>query len=210
MLSWKKTIKHQKLYLVPTFFTKNLIIKNDYFHKMRLKYGLDLYRKISNGVHTKPNTMINNISGFGNWYAYWQKLILPYRISAMDEPKKIPPFKNKEDTLACPNCGFPVRHDDKTCLFCRSKLKSNGWRLFYYFLRYFQHILRQRPPKRGKSLRYHQYFKYFAFLVTGIILTLVGSYLFIASMLSSHFSNWIISLFFLFYGICTLKTLFKK
>lgn len=128
----------------------------------------------------------------------------------MDEQKKIPPFKKKEDTLSCPNCGFPVRHDDKSCLFCQTQLQATGWRLFYYFLRYFQHILWQRPSKRGKNSRYHQYFKYFAFLVVGIILTLVGGYLFIASMLSSHFSNWIISLFFLFYGIYALKSLFKK
>jgi hypothetical protein len=41
-------------------------------------------------------------------------------------------------------------------------------------------------------------------------LTLGGGYLFIISMLSNDFSNWIISLLFLVYGIYTLKTLLYR
>jgi hypothetical protein len=41
-------------------------------------------------------------------------------------------------------------------------------------------------------------------------LTLIGGYLFIVSMLSNNFSNWIISLLFLVYGIYTLKTLLYR
>lgn len=132
----------------------------------------------------------------------------------MDEQKKSPSLNKKTDFQSCPNCGFPIRYDDKACMYCQTQFQITGWRLYHYFLRYslryFQQFRWRRRQKRRKSLKFLRYFKYFAFLGAGIALTLIGGYLFIESMLSNDFSNWIISLFFLCYGIYTLKTLYKK
>lgn len=129
----------------------------------------------------------------------------------MDEQKKPLSLNNRTDTLSCPNCNFPIRSNDKVCMFCHTPLHSTSWGLYHYFIRYFQHLRWRWRLKRRKSSKSIQYFKYFAFLGLGFVLTLAGGYLFFVSMFSNDFSDWIISLFLLFYGIYTLKTLlFRK
>lgn len=135
----------------------------------------------------------------------------------MDEQKEPLSINNQSNMLSCPKCNFPVRSDDTKCMYCKTSLKPTGWRLYYYyFSRYFQQMLwRQRLKKRksgrGKQkIKSAEFLKYIAFLGLGVFLTLVGGYLFIVSMLSNNFSNWIISLLFLVYGIYTLKTIFYK
>ena len=136
----------------------------------------------------------------------------------MDEPKEPLSINNETNMLSCPKCNFPVRSEDTKCMYCKTPLQPTGWKLYYYyFQRYFQQMLWRQRLKRRKSGRGRQnvksiqYFKYFALFSLGVLLTLGGGYLFIISMLSNDFSNWIISLLFLIYGIYTLKTLlFRK
>ena len=135
----------------------------------------------------------------------------------MDEQKEPLSINNQPNMLSCPKCNFPVRYEDTKCMFCKTSLQPTGWRLYYhYFRRYFQQMLWRQRLKRRKGGRGRQkiqsakYFKYFAFLCLGAFLTLIGGYLFIVSMLSNNFSNWIISLLFLIYGIYTLKTLLYR
>lgn len=133
----------------------------------------------------------------------------------MDEKKKPLSINNQPNLLSCPKCDFPVRSEDTKCMFCKTSLQPTGWKLYYYFFRrYFQQMLWRQRLKRKRSGRQSvkpaQCFKYFAFLGLGIFLTLIGGYLFFVSMLSNNFSNWIISLLFLFYGIYTLKILLYR
>lgn len=127
----------------------------------------------------------------------------------MDERKEPLSLNNRTDTRSCPSCNFPVRSNDKICMFCHTPLQATGREgVYHYFLRYFQQLRwRWRLKKRRKSSKSIQYFKYFTFLGLGFVLTMVGGYLFFVSMFSNDFSDWLISLFFLFYGIYTLRTL---
>lgn len=138
------------------------------------------------------------------------KKIYYFKIKHMDNRKK-PLSKNSRTYLqSCPRCNFPIRSDDTTCMYCHTPIQQTKKGLYLYCLRYFQQLQWRWRLKRKKSSKSIQYFKYFAFLALGIGLTLVGGYLFIVSMLSNNFSNWIISFLFLFYGIYTLKTLVYK
>lgn len=128
-----------------------------------------------------------------------------------DEKEEPLSFDKQAKIPSCPNCNFPIRRDDKKCMYCNTPLQTTGWKLHHYFIRYLQQLQwRWRLKKVNKSPRYISYFKYFAFLGIGVALTGVGGYLFFVSMLSNNFSSWVISLLFLFYGIYTLKTLFFK
>ena len=128
----------------------------------------------------------------------------------MDEQKKSPHLNKRADLRSCHNCGFPLRSDDKVCMFCRTKIQPTEEGFFRLLIRYFQQFQWGLPLNRKFGLRILPYLKYFAFLTVGILLTLVGGYMFYISTLTKSFSNWIISLLFLLPGIYTLKNLFRK
>ncbi len=128
----------------------------------------------------------------------------------MDEQKKSPHLNNRSDLRSCHNCGFPLRSDDKVCMFCRAQLQPTEEGYLHLIFRYFQQFQWGLRLNRKTGLRFIPYLKYFAFLGVGILLTLVGGYMFYISTLTKSFSNCMISLLFLLPGIYTLKTLYRK
>lgn len=127
----------------------------------------------------------------------------------MEEQKEPLSLNKKSYTHSCPKCNLPVRVNDKKCMYCNAPLKQNRWGFFLFLRQYFQWLQWRLRLNKRKS-REFKYLKFSAFFGVGITLTLIGGYLFAVSIFSNDFSNWIISLLFLFYGIYTLKTLFLK
>ncbi len=147
------------------------------------------------------------------------KIELPlyfFIVSPMDEQKEPLSINNGPNMLSCPRCSFPIRSEDDTCMYCNEPLRPTGWRLYYFYCRrYFQQLqwrrrVKNRAGRRKQLPKSNQYIKYFALLGVGVVLTLIGGYMLVNSVLSNDFSQGVISLLFLFYGIYTLKTLLVR
>lgn len=136
----------------------------------------------------------------------------------MDRPKKEPiPLNQRQDFKICLNCGLPNRNTDPRCMYCQASLKEDtglfSWlRQTYYVLRWKWDLKQKQEtfPQASKPVYAMHSLKAVGFFVLGAVLSGVGLYLFIYSVANSSFSNCIISLLFLGYGIFTLKTLFYQ
>ena len=134
----------------------------------------------------------------------------------MDKPKKEPIILNPErqQHRLCLNCGFPNRQSDTSCMYCQSSLAEETglipWiRQTYYILRWRWQLKQKREnlqvekPEMG-------WIRHLGFFLLGVILSAVGLYFFSHSLTQSSFSNALIAVLFLLYGVLTIKNLFSK
>lgn len=132
----------------------------------------------------------------------------------MDKPKKEPiALHNRQDYRLCLNCGFPNRQADTHCMYCSASLVEDtgffAWvRQTYYILRWRYQLRQKREDlKRGGGVGWVKGLGYF-FL--GIFLSMGGVYFFSTSLAENSFSNGLIALLLLGYGVFTLRGVFRK
>lgn len=132
----------------------------------------------------------------------------------MDKPKKEPiALHNRQDYRLCLNCGFPNRQADTHCMYCATSLVEDtgffSWlKQTYYILRW-RYQLRQKREnlKRSGGLSFGKGVGYFCL---GLFLSFAGVYFFSNSLAENSFSNGLIALLLLGYGVFTLRGLFRK
>ncbi len=111
----------------------------------------------------------------------------------------------------CPNCGFPNKNTDTKCCYCETlinhptSLPPGKW-----FKWFFAHLKWNWKLKIIRAKKSTNALGKVAGALVGLALCIVGSFLFTSSVLTKNFSNGILSLFFLLYGVFTLKNLLKK
>ena len=102
--------------------------------------------------------------------------------------------------LLCWKCSFPNKVGDRHCMFCNAplnkKLNFISWIELYFAQRKWRKALSKRKAKGANG---------FITLTIGIILFLSGCYLFTKAVFTNSFTNWMISLLFLIYGIFSIK-----
>lgn len=127
----------------------------------------------------------------------------------MDKPKKEPAILNQsQNSKLCLNCGFPNRKTDSQCMYCRTSLiADNGlfnWLCQAYYILRWRLELRQ---KRDSLKRKLPIYRSFGFFVLGVTLSAIGIFVFISSVSQNSFSNGLIAILLLGYGLVTLKKL---
>ena len=131
----------------------------------------------------------------------------------MDKPKKEPiALRSPQEQKLCLNCGFPNRPSDKHCMFCHASVVEDrglmSWlRQTYYVLRWRLQLKQKRENldhnRQKKILRFVGYF------MIGLILSLAGAYFAFTSVTDNSFTNGLIAVLLLLYGIFTFKSLFS-
>ncbi len=130
----------------------------------------------------------------------------------MNEPKKEPiPLSGNQDTRLCLNCGFPNRHTDSQCMYCRTSLIEDGglinWiRQTYYVLRW-RWQLKQKREGIEKPESKTPFYRTAGYFFLGLVLSGVGVFVFTSAVGQNSFSSGLIALFLIGYGVFTLKTL---
>nr|WP_249218482.1 hypothetical protein [Nitrospina sp. Nb-3] len=114
----------------------------------------------------------------------------------------------------CLNCGFPNRQADTTCMYCSASLvEDNGFfswlRQSYYILRW-RYQLRQKRENLKQGHRGMTWGKGVGYFSLGIFLSFTGVYFFSHSITENSFSNGLIALLLLGYGVFTLRGLFRN
>ncbi len=134
----------------------------------------------------------------------------------MGKPKKEPISLNPQNQQhrLCLNCGFPNRQSDTTCMYCHTSLAEETGLIPW--LRQTWYILRWRWQLKQKRQSLHNekpemgLMRHLGFFVLGVLLSAVGIYFFTHALTQSSFSNALIAVLFLLYGVLTLKGLFSK
>ena len=113
----------------------------------------------------------------------------------------------------CLNCGFPNRSTDKKCQYCRVSIEQDSslrsWiRQTYYVLRW-RWQLNQQRDNLNRTPR-AVFLKALGYFMIGAVLSGLGIYIFTLSVAQNSFTNGLIAVLFLLYGVFTLKTLFYK
>ncbi len=118
--------------------------------------------------------------------------------------------KDQSNAKLCPSCGFPGKATDSKCLYCQTSMQSPaslppGEWLKWYFARLQwkwkkKKYLKKAPDTLGKGIT----------TLVGFALCIIGGFLLTLSITTSSFSNCIIALFFLLYGVFTLKSVLPK
>ena len=130
----------------------------------------------------------------------------------MDDPKKEPtPLNERQDFKLCLNCGFPNRPKDTQCMYCHTSIKDDGgvfsWLQQMYYVLKWRWDLKQKRNPLGQGPNY-SLIKSIGFFILGAVLSGSGVILFVDSVSRNTFSNAIIAILLLLYGVYTLKTLF--
>jgi uncharacterized membrane protein YvbJ len=104
--------------------------------------------------------------------------------------------------LLCWKCGFPNRVGDRHCMFCKAPLNKK-----LNFISRIELYLAQRKWRKALSKRKAgiKGANRFIALAIGIILFLSGCYLFTKAVFTNSFTDWMISLLFLIYGIFSIR-----
>lgn len=137
--------------------------------------------------------------------------VSPFRGLDMDKPKKEPiVLHHNSDAKLCLNCGFPNRSTDSQCMYCKTGFVEDegllSWvRNTFYILKW-----RWQLKKRKDTLKTASVFSSLGYFVLGVLLSGAGLYLFTSAVTENSFSSGIIAVFFLFYGMFTLKALYSK
>ena len=132
----------------------------------------------------------------------------------MENPKKEPTLlRNDHNYQLCLNCGFPNRLTDKHCQYCNTSIEQDAglfsWlRQTYYVLRW-RWQLKQKRDNLNKTPQ-SSLMKAVGYFLIGVVLSGAGIYIFTLSIAQSSFTNGLIALLFLCYGVFTLKSLFIK
>ena len=130
----------------------------------------------------------------------------------MDKPKKEPIILNQnQNSKLCLNCGFPNRNTDSHCLYCRTSLIEDSglfnWILqTYYILRWRWQLKQKSDSLESKRLTYRA----FVFFIIGLILSITGIFVFTSALSQNSFSNGLIALLLIGYGVVTLKRIFSS
>ena len=130
----------------------------------------------------------------------------------MDKPKKEPIILNQnQNSKLCLNCGFPNRNTDSHCLYCRTSLIEDSglfnWILqTYYILRWRWQLKQKSDSLESKRLTYRA----FVFFIIGLILSITGIFVFTSALSQNSFSNGLIALLLIGYGVVTLKKIFSS
>lgn len=132
----------------------------------------------------------------------------------MENPKKEPTLlSSDQDYQLCINCGFPNRLTDKHCQYCNTGIEQDAgvfsWlRHTYYVLRW-RYQLKQKRDNLNKTPK-SAMMKVVGYFTIGVVLSGAGIYIFTLSIAQSSFTNGLIALLLLCYGVFTLKSLFIK
>ena len=130
----------------------------------------------------------------------------------MDKPKKEPVTLNQnQNSKLCLNCGFPNRNTDSHCLYCRTSLIEDSglfnWILqTYYILRWRWQLRQKSDSLESKGPTY----RVFVFFIIGLILSITGIFVFTSALSQNSFSNGLIALLLIGYGVVTLKKIFSS
>lgn len=138
----------------------------------------------------------------------------PASLVIMEKPKKESILVHESDNYRlCLSCGFPNRSTDKKCQYCRASIEQDtslaSWfRQAYYVLRWRW----QLNQKRDNLYRTPKAFflKSLGYFMMGAVLSGLGIYIFTLSVAQNSFTNGLIAILFLLYGVFTLKTLFTR
>jgi hypothetical protein len=128
----------------------------------------------------------------------------------MDKPKEEPvTLYQRQDNKLCLKCGFPNRNSDNQCMYCRTSLIEDSgffnWILqTYYILRWRWQLKKKRESLESKPKIYRS----FSCFTLGVALSSVGIFLFASAMNQNSFSNGLIALLLIGYGLVTLRALF--
>lgn len=130
----------------------------------------------------------------------------------MDKPKKEPVTLNQnQNSKLCLNCGFPNRNTDSHCLYCRTSLIEDSglfnWILQTYYILRWRWQLKQKNDSlesKGPTCRV------FVFFIIGLILSITGIFVFTSALSQNSFSNGLIALLLIGYGVVTLKKIFSS
>ena len=109
--------------------------------------------------------------------------------------------------LLCWKCSFPNKVGDRHCMFCKAPLNKklnliSRIELFLAQRRWRKALSKRKARVKGANR--------FIPLTIGIILFLGGCYLFTKAIFTNSFSNWMISLLFLIYGVFSIKFFLSK
>ena len=132
----------------------------------------------------------------------------------MDKPKKEPTLIHESENYnLCLNCGFPNRTTDKKCQYCSTSIEQDtsltSWfKQTYYVLRWRWQLNQKRDNlnRTPKSV----FLKSLGYFLVGAVLSGLGIYIFTLSVAQNSFTNGLVAVLFLLYGIFTLKSLFNK
>ncbi|MCF8721014.1 hypothetical protein [Nitrospina gracilis] len=137
------------------------------------------------------------------------------RGTGVDKPKKEPiALHNRQDYRLCLNCGFPNRQSDTVCMYCSASLVEDtgffSWlKQSYYILRW-RYQLRQKRENLKRGGRGMGWARGLGYFSLGIFLSFTGVYFFSHSITENSFSNGLIALLLLGYGVFTLRGLFRN
>ena len=133
----------------------------------------------------------------------------------MEDPKKEPiAITRNQDSKLCLNCGFPNRHTDSQCMYCRTSLKEdagliNWLRQTYYVLRW-RSQLKQKRDDVENPISKTPFYRTAGYFFLGLVLSGAGVFVFTSAVGQNSFSSGLIALFLIGYGIFTLKNLISK
>jgi hypothetical protein len=133
----------------------------------------------------------------------------------MEDPKKEPiAISRNQDSKLCLNCGFPNRHTDSQCMYCRTSLKEDAglinWiRQTYYVLRW-RWQLKQKREGIEEPISKTPFYRTASYFFLGLILSGAGVFVFTSAIGQNSFSSGLIALFLIGYGVFTLKTLLSN
>ena len=120
-------------------------------------------------------------------------------------------MNQNQNSKLCLNCGFPNRNTDSHCLYCRTSLIEDSgffnWILqTYYILRWRWQLKQKSDSLESKRLTYRA----FVFFIIGLILSITGIFVFTSALSQNSFSNGLIALLLIGYGVVTLKKIFSS
>ena len=133
----------------------------------------------------------------------------------MEDPKKEPiAISRNQDSKLCLNCGFPNRHTDSQCMYCRTSLKEDAglinWiRQTYYVLRW-RWQLKQKREGIEEPISKTPFYRTAGYFFLGLVLSGAGVFVFTSAVGQNSFSSGLIALLLIGYGVFTLKNLISK
>lgn len=133
----------------------------------------------------------------------------------MEDPKKEPiAISRNQDSKLCLNCGFPNRHTDSQCMYCRTSLKEDAglinWiRQTYYVLRW-RWQLKQKRGDVEKPKSKTPFYRTAGYFFLGLVLSSAGVFVFTSAVGQNSFSSGLIALLLIGYGVFTFKNLVSK
>jgi hypothetical protein len=133
----------------------------------------------------------------------------------MEDPKKEPiAISRNQDSKLCLNCGFPNRHTDSQCMYCRTSLIEdaglvNWLRQTYYVLRW-RWQLKQKREGIEEPISKTPFYRTAGYFFLGLVLSGAGIFVFTSAVGQNSFSSGLIALLLIGYGVFTLKNLISK